>query len=77
MKVLKLPRDKWEIRPCFTYGYIPCANGRSMKMVDCPFCGEKRIPVYVLSFHGGGKRCPSCHAHLGKCGAIKDCEVSK
>lgn len=51
------------------YAYSP-SHGRSTALVDCPWCGEKRILIYIWSFSGGGKKC-DCGAMLSFHGATK------
>ncbi len=37
-------------------------NGGSTEHIKCPFCQDVFM-VYVWSFCGCGKKCPSCGAH--------------
>lgn len=50
-----------------TYSYIP-AFGKSTAYAVCPFC-HKNVLIYVWSFYGGGKKCPTCESLLTVQGA--------
>lgn len=55
-KLQTLPREQWERRDIDGHSYRPEANGRSMVIFECPFCGDV-IEAYLWSLAGGGKRC--------------------
>ena len=59
----------------FPYAYSP-SHGRNTALIDCPFCGEKRILIYIWSYSGCGKRC-GCGAMLSYHGATKKKIVSE
>lgn len=53
------------------------SHGKSTALVDCPFCQEKAIIIYVWSFAGGGKKCPNCGAMLSNYNATRVKDVEK
>lgn len=57
--------------PINSYGYYG-EHGHSTQYVDCPVCGHKRIMVYIWSFCGGGKKCPTCGSLLTGKGAARN-----
>lgn len=57
--------------PINAYGYYG-EHGHSTQYVDCPICGHRRIMVYIWSFSGCGKKCPTCGSLLTWKGAIRN-----
>lgn len=70
---VKYDPNQEPLPPVRQYNYFG-EHGHSTQDVDCPICGEKRIPTYVWSFCGGGKRCPRCGSLLTARGAMRNTE---
>lgn len=47
------------------HGEYPSANGRSCFRATCGIC-DTTVDIYIWSFSGGGKRCPTCKALFDK-----------